>query len=154
MKQKLKIITNVSAVSLLTLAALGQESLTRPTGQTNYIKQSLIQTSSERLSGAAKASDVIGMTVSNYQEEKLGKVSDLALDVESGRIVQVIISTGGFLGMGNTLTAVPPGALHQDAALKALQLDISPEKFKAAPNFDTAKWDEATKSNRVSEAYG
>ena len=154
MKHKLKIITNVSAVSLLTLAALGQESLTQPIGQTNYIQQSLIQTSRERLGGVAKASDVIGMTVKNYQGEKLGKVSDLAVDVESGRIVQVIISAGGFLGMGNTLTAVPPGSLQQDAALKALQLDISREKFKAAPKFDTAKWDESTQSNRMSEAYG
>jgi sporulation protein YlmC with PRC-barrel domain len=154
MKQKFKIITNVSAVSLLTLTALGQESLNQPIGQTNYLQQRVTQASSERLSDTAKASDVIGMTVNNYQEEKLGKVSDLALDVESGRIVQVIISTGGFLGMGNTLTAVPPGALHQDAALKALQLDISKEKFKAAPKFEAAKWDEGTQSNRVSEAYG
>jgi sporulation protein YlmC with PRC-barrel domain len=154
MKQKLKMITNVSAVSLLALAALGQESLTQPIGQTNYIQQSLIQTSSERLSGAAKASDVIGMTVNNYQDEKLGKVSDLAVDVESGRIVQVIISSGGFLGMGTTLTAVPPGALHQDAELKILQLNSSKEKFNAAPRFDTAKWEECTQSNRVTEVYG
>ena len=154
MKQKLKIITNVSAASLLSLAALGQESLTQPIGQTNYIQQSLIQTSPERLSGAAKASDVIGMTVNNYQDKKLGKVADLAVDVESGRIVQVIISSGGFLGMGSTLTAVPPDALHQDPTSKVLQLDASKEKFAAAPKFDTAKWDECTQSNRVSEVYG
>ena len=154
MKQKIKIITNVSAVSLLTLAALGQGSLMQPNGQTNFIQQRLAPASPARLNGAAKASEVIGMTVNNYQDEKLGTVSDLAVDVESGRIVQVIISTGGFLGMGNTLTAVPPGALHQDAALKALQLDIDKEKFKAAPKFDAAKWEEGTQSNRVIEAYG
>ena len=40
--------------------------------------------------------------------------SNLVVDVESGRIVQVIISSGGFLGMGETLSPVPPGALqHQ-----------------------------------------
>ena len=154
MKQKNKIIANVSAVSFLALAALGQESFIQPNGQTNYIHQRLAQASPERLSGTAKASNLIGMTVNNYQGEKLGKVSDLAVDVESGRIVQVIISTGGFLGMGNTLTAVPPDALHQDAALKVLQLNIGKEKFKAAPKFDAAKWDEGTQSNRVSEVYG
>jgi sporulation protein YlmC with PRC-barrel domain len=61
-----------------------------------------------RLNDAAKASDIIGMTVKNYQDEKLGKVEDLAVDVESGRIVQVILSTGGFIGIGDTLSAVPP----------------------------------------------
>jgi sporulation protein YlmC with PRC-barrel domain len=154
MKQNLKIITHVSAVSLLTLAALGQGSLIQPSGQTNYLQQRLIQAGAERLSGAAKASDVIGMTVNNYQDEKLGKVSDLAVDVESGRIVQVIISSGGFLGMDTTLRAVPPDALHQDPASKVLQLDASKEKFDAAPKFDTAKWEECTQSNRVSETYG
>jgi len=154
LKQKLKIITNVSAVSLLTLAAFGQESLTQPIGQTNYIQQSLIQTSPERMNGAAKASDVIGMTVNNLQDEKLGKVSDLAVDLESGRVVQVIIATGGFLGMGSALTAVPPGALHHDIAQNVLHLNASKEKLKDAPRFDAAKWDEATQSNRVTEVYG
>jgi len=154
MKQKLKIITNVSAVSLLALSALGQDSLTQPIGETNSIHQSLIQARGASWNGAAKATDVIGMVVNNLQDQKLGKVSDLALDMESGRIVEVIISTRGFLGMGTTLTAVPPNALHQDAALKILQLDTSKEKFNAAPRFDFAKWDDGTQSNRLSETYG
>ena len=42
-----------------------------------------------RLSASRKASDIIGMAVINYQGEKLGKFEDLAVDVESGRIVEV-----------------------------------------------------------------
>jgi len=154
MKKQLKIISHVSAVSLLALAALGQDSLTQPLGDTNSIHQHLMQTRGARWPGAAKATDVIGMTVNNVQNEKLGKVSDLALDVESGRVVEVIISSGGFLGMGKTLTAVPPCALQHDADLRVLQLDASKEKFNAAPRFDLAKWDEGTQSNQVSEVYG
>ena len=108
----------------------------------------------DQLKDTAKASDVIGMTVKNYQHEKLGNVENLAVDVESGRIVQVIISTGGFLGMGETLTPVPPGALRHEIGQKVLHLDTSMEKFNAAPKCDTAKWDEDTQSNRVSEVYG
>jgi hypothetical protein len=76
------------------------------------------------------------------------------VDVESGRIVQVIISSGGFLGMDETLTPVPPGALHHEAGQKVLHLDASTEKFNAAPKCDTSKWDEDTQSNRVTEVYG
>src|SRR5690349_18435962 len=50
----------------------------------------------DRLQGAARASDIIGTTVKNYQDEKLGEIEDVAVDVESGRVVQVIMSTGGF----------------------------------------------------------
>jgi hypothetical protein len=81
-------------------------------------------------------------------------VNDLAVDMESGRIVVVILSSGGFLGMNSTLTAVPPCALRDDAADKVLQLDASKEKFAAAPKFDNSKWDEDTQSNQVTQVYG
>ncbi len=108
----------------------------------------------ERLIAAIKSSDVIGMVVQNNQNEKLGKVEDLGVDMESGRIVQVILSSGGFLGMGSTLNAVPPRSLHYDSANKVLHLDITREKLGAAPKFDTTKWEELTQSNRLAEVYG
>jgi sporulation protein YlmC with PRC-barrel domain len=154
MKRKLQIITSASAASLLAFSVLAQETFNPKTDETASARQRMTQVRAERLNGAAKASDIIGMTVKNYQNEKLGKVEDLAVDVESGRIVQVILSTGGFLGMGNTLTAVPPGVLHHDVGHKVLHLDASKEKLKAAPKFDTSKWDEDTQSNRVTEVYG
>ncbi len=75
------------------------------------------------------------------------------MDVESGRIVQVILSTGGLVGIGDTLHAVPPGTLHHDVANKVLHLNADKEKLKGAPTYDTAKWEESTQSNRVTEVY-
>ena len=98
MKRKLQIITSASAASLLAFSALAQETPTPQTAENATAHQRLTQSGTERLNGAAKASDIIGMTVENYQNERLGKVKDLAVDVESGRIVQVILSSGGFLG--------------------------------------------------------
>jgi len=107
----------------------------------------------ERLGRAEKSSDIIGMEVKNYQGEKLGKVDDLALDVETGRIVQVILSTGGFVGIGDTLHAVPPGALHHDAADKVIHLNADKETLKDAPKFEMTKWAECCESNHVVEVY-
>jgi sporulation protein YlmC with PRC-barrel domain len=154
MKRKLQIITSASAASLLAFSAMAQETLNPKTDETASPRQHLTQARSERLNGAAKATDIIGMTVNNYQNERLGNVEDLAVDVESGRIVQVILSTGGFPGMGNTFTAVPPGALRHDAADKVLHLNASKAKLAAALKFDTSKWDKDTQSNRVTEVYG
>jgi sporulation protein YlmC with PRC-barrel domain len=153
MKRKMQSIITTAAASLLAFSALAQDTTNQKMGQPDYSRQRMIQPSPDQLNGAAKASDLIGMTVNNYQNEKLGKVENLAVDVESGRIVQVIISTGGFLGMGNSLTAVPPGALHHDVANKVLHLDVSKERFNAAPKFDTAKWEDYTQSNRVTQVY-
>jgi hyperosmotically inducible periplasmic protein len=154
MKQKLQIIISASA-SMLALAALGQDTSNPKTEGQNYSRDRMSHAQRPACpKDTAKASDLIGMTVKNNQDEKLGKVEDLALDVESGRIVQVIISTGGFLGMGSTLAAVPPAAFQYDVAQKVLHLDASKEKLAGAPKFDASNWDEDTQSNRVTEVYG
>jgi hyperosmotically inducible periplasmic protein len=155
MKRKLQIIGGAFAASVLAFSALAQDTSNPKTDGQNYSRNQMPHSAwANRLNDAAKASDIIGMVVKNNQDEKLGKVENLAVDVESGRIVQVIISSGGFLGMDKTLTPVPPEALHHDVGQKFLQLDASKEKFDAAPKCDTAKWDEDSQSNRVSEVYG
>ena len=106
-----------------------------------------------RLDSAEKASKVIGMEVKNTQNEKLGKVDDLAIDLASGRIVQVVLSIGGFLGVGDTMVAVPPGALHYDAADKVIHLDADKEKLKAAPRFESASWEGNSGSAQITEVY-
>lgn len=154
MKRNLKIITSASAASILAIAALAQDPLNLKTDRPDYTRETSARTQrAGRLNGAAKASDVIGMEVKNYQGEKLGKVDDLAINVESGRIVQVIMSTGGFIGIGDTLHAVPPAALHHDVANKVIHLDADKEKLKAAPKFEISKWDECCDTNHVAEVY-
>lgn len=162
MKQKLKIMVGTSAVSVLAFAALAQAPSDSKLSQDRaYSKseradnqqQRMDPSRANRLNGAAKASELIGLPVKNYQDEKIGNVEDLAVDVESGRISQVILSTGGFLGLGETLTAVPPTALHHDVAQKVLHLDATKEKLQGAPKFDNASWNAGTQSNRLAEVY-
>lgn len=105
------------------------------------------------LGQVTRISDVIGLEVRNLQDEKLGKVNDLAVDVASGRIVEVIVSTGGVLGVGSTLIAVPPAAFHYDHKAKVLHLDRSKESLKTVPVFDAAQWDTHVQSSNVVEVY-
>lgn len=153
MKQKLQMIISASAASVLAFTALAQDPPNRNTERSDYRGQGLAHPRADRLNGAAKASDLIGMDVKNRQDEKLGKVEDLAVDMESGRIVQVILSTGGFIGIGDTLSAVPPGALHHDVAQKVLHLDATKEKLQSAPKFEMSKWGESSDSERLSTVY-
>jgi hypothetical protein len=140
MKRKLQIIASVSAASFLAFSATAQDTF-----------NTKIQ---DRLKDTAEASHIIGMTVKNLQGEKLGKVVDFGVDVESGRIVEVILSRGGFLGIKDTFTAVPPEILDQDAGHKFLHMDVSEAKIYAAPRFEFAKWNLCTQSARVIEVYG
>ncbi len=153
MKRNLQVIFTATAASILTITVVAQDEPNSKTYRSDYTHERLARPRADRLNDAAKASDLIGMTVKNYQDEKLGKVEDLAVDVESGRIVQVVISTGGFAGVGDRLTAVPPSALHHDVAGKILHLDASKEKLKNAPEFKIAKWEECCDSEHLAAVY-
>ena len=154
MKRKLQIIMSASAASVLAFSALGQETPAHNGDGPDYTHGRMSHDQrAHRLNGAAKASDLIGMTVNNYQNEKLGKVDDLAVDVESGRVVEVILSTGGFLGVGDTLSVVPPEALHHDVANKVLHLNADKAKLQGAPKFEMSKWAEYSDADHLSAVY-
>lgn len=154
MKKQFHFVLTTSAASVLALSAFAEDAIAPKTEHPDHAADRLSDgRRMNRLNGAAKASELIGMTVKNYQDEKLGKVEDLAVDVESGRIVQVIISTGGFIGIGDRLTAVPPGALHHDLAKKVLHLNVDKDKLKSAPAFETSKWAEHSDTQHLTEVY-
>jgi len=145
MKRKIQIILSTSAASVLAFSALAQDTSNPKTIGTNNACVCATH--------AAKASKLIGETVRNNRGEKLGKVQDLAVNVESGRIVQVVLSTGGFFGIGSTLRAVPPEALSCDAGHKFLRLDADKEKLASAPIFEKSKWTECCDADHLNAVY-
>jgi sporulation protein YlmC with PRC-barrel domain len=155
MKRRLQIIASASAASFLALSALAQNvSLPATHGQNVVAYDKSGAKFQDPLKDTIEASHLIGMTVKNHQNEKLGKVVDFAVDVESGRVVEAILSRDGFPDIKDTFTAVPPEALHQDAGGKVLLMDASVAKINAASPFDFAKWNLCTQSSRVIEVYG
>jgi sporulation protein YlmC with PRC-barrel domain len=152
MKLKLRIITGASA-AFLALTAVAQESRNPKTDRPQSRDQRMSDARTERLTAAAKSSDLIGMEVKNYQNEKLGKVEDIGVDLESGRIVVVLVSAGGFLGIGDRVVAVPSKVLHHDVAQKVVHLDADKEKLKAAPKFEMSKWSESFQAESVAGIY-
>lgn len=112
----------------------------------------------------ARASEIIGMTVKNRQEQKLGDVKEMVVDWQSGRISYLVLSVGGFLGLGDKLIAVAPSSLQASTDGRVLILDATRESLKAAKSFEAAQWPETRKSEpvlyggisgkRISEAAG
>ncbi len=83
-----------------------------------------------------RASELMGYTVKNENAEELGSVKDLVIDTRSGRVGFVIVSTGGFAGIGAKLKAVPTTALSPATMLEnTLALDITADRWEKAPSF-------------------
>src|SRR6185436_19662238 len=106
-----------------------------------------------RLSQLQKASKLMGMTVKNVQDDKLGDVDNILVDLPSGRIVAVIVSSGGFLGLGEELSAVPPTALRFNTARDSLQLDTSKEMLSSAPHFKANQWPDFSQPSYADGVY-
>lgn len=94
----------------------------------------------QTLGPTQRASELMGMTVQNNAGEKLGKVEDLVVDVNSGRVVDVVVSSGGFLGIGSDFSVVPPRALRIDRDQKIAFTDTTKDQWAAAPHFKNDQW--------------
>jgi sporulation protein YlmC with PRC-barrel domain len=79
--------------------------------------------------------------VTNVNGEDLGRIEDIMVDIETGRISFAILSTSGFLGRDARLYAVPWEALKFSLHDKTFILNISKETLANAPSF--------TKNNRL-----
>lgn len=86
------------------------------------------------------ADTLTGDSVVNRQEEDLGKIEHLMIDLEKGRVAYAVLSFGGFMGMGDKLFAIPWDALKVDTEEKRFVLDVDKKKLELAPGFDKEQW--------------
>jgi sporulation protein YlmC with PRC-barrel domain len=98
---------------------------------------------------ALSASTLIGDNVKNPEGEDLGKIEEIMIDVQNGRVAYAVLSFGGFLGIGNKLFAVPWSALTLDVEDKAFVLDVDKETLEAAPGFDQDDWPDTVQDDHT-----
>jgi len=116
------------------------------------------QTSSQTTSakGEWQASKLIHLDVYNPQNQKIGDIKELLLD-KGGKIDNVVIGVGGFLGVGQHDVAVnfaelkwsntPPTTTGSGASISSSNatypdhavLAATKDQLKAMPNFDYSK---------------
>jgi hypothetical protein len=78
--------------------------------------------------------------VRNRDNQKLGEIKDLVLDVNSGKVSYAVLAVGGFLGIGEKLIALPPQALQQATDGEYLVLNADKSRIQAAPGFAATAW--------------
>ncbi|MGF6479075.1 PRC-barrel domain-containing protein [Paraburkholderia sp. JPY419] len=86
------------------------------------------------------AATLDGNKVMSSDGQDLGKISDIMLDVRSGRIAYAVLTEGAILGIGGTLHAIPWRALTLDTDRKCFRLDATAEQVKSSPGFDKDHW--------------
>jgi PRC-barrel domain len=124
-------------VTLVSVAVLGTALISgtlRAQGTPQSITERRIDV--VQLATGYRASRINGSPVYNRSNDKIGTIDDLIVS-PTDRIPYVILSVGGFLGMGTHLVAIPFGSLQ--IANKQLRLpDATRESLKALPEFKYA----------------
>ena len=99
------------------------------------------------------ATTMIGDKIVNPKGEDLGKLEELMIDLDQGRIAYAVLSFGGILGVGDKLFAIPWDAMKLDPDHKQFILNVDKEKLSQAPGFDKDNWPEQPESNWLVEVY-
>ena len=86
------------------------------------------------------ASSIIGDKVHSEDDEAMGEIQDIMIDLASGKIDYIIVEFGGFLGIGTKYFAIPFNMLTVNAEKKIFVFNQKKELLENAPGFDLDHW--------------
>jgi sporulation protein YlmC with PRC-barrel domain len=130
---KLKKYLSLSANVAIALALVGaaQTAYSADTSQSTDL-----QSNDKALGHVERANKIIGKTVYTSDNQKAGKVENLVVDLESGRVLFVVVGTG-VLGVGGHDYAVAPGVFSEGTGDNNLRLTVDKAKLTSAPEFSS-----------------
>lgn len=86
------------------------------------------------LARSARASKLIGSKV--YKgDASVGQLDDVLVDLDRGSVTAVILSVGGFLGIGDKRVAVPLDSVKVSSEAR-FTTELTKEQLASAPAFD------------------
>ena len=97
--------------------------------------------------------EIVGKEIRNNQGVLLGRVRDSAVDLEHGRFVGMVVTYGGFIGIGEKSVIIPPDALRDDGTPRTLFLNMDEKTFRQAPTFKLSEDVGPPLSAKVAEVY-
>ncbi|GGE85348.1 PRC-barrel domain-containing protein [Massilia psychrophila] len=103
------------------------------------------------------ADTLLGEDVINAEQDSLGDIKEIMIDMRNGQVAYAVLAFGGMLGAGEKLFAVPWQALQLDTVNKRFVLDVDKERLQSAPGFDADAWPDMTDAswaNQVNTFYG
>ena len=99
---------------------------------------------------------VEGTTVYNRNGDNLGSIDHLMIDKFEGQVEYAVMSTGGFLGIGESYSPIPWDSLVYDTNLGGYVIDADRARLETAPRFTSnaqPNWSDRAYADRVDEYW-
>lgn len=104
------------------------------------------------------ASDKVeGTAVYNRQGERLGTVHNFMVDKKTGQVAYVVMSFGGFLGMGESYHPLPWTMLKYDTRQGGYVVDLDKSRLEGAPSYTASSqpnWADRNYGLGIDSYYG
>lgn len=101
-----------------------------------------------------RTNDVIGKEVKSPSLENIGKIREIVLDKNTGQTRYVVVSFGGFMGLGEDYFAFPWKSISYNKDQEAFILNVDKDKLKKEYGFDKDHWpDMASWSTTIDRYY-
>ncbi len=81
-----------------------------------------------------EGSHLIGLSVRNSANESIGSIDDVLVDAD-GRVRQVVVSVGGFLGIGDRKVAIGWDQLRFDRQRDIAMVNLTKDQVRAMPEY-------------------
>ena len=102
---------------------------------------------------ADPAEDIRGSRVHDRDGEEIGKIDDLLIDEDEGKVRMVRIEEGGFLGIGSTPFFLPVDAITSIADGE-VHVDQTRSRVAEAPRYDPELTDQSDYFSELYDHYG
>jgi len=131
----------IAALSLTGAAAFGADATTTSTTDTSTTKG---------LGHVERANKLIGKHVTGSDNQKLGKIDNLVLDLQSGHVLYAVVDTG----LTGKSFAVPP-ELFTDVQGDTVRANLDKAKLESSPQFtkDVDKPEQLGQASFISQVY-
>ena len=106
------------------------------------------------MAAVLSASKIASNKVKNLEGEDLGKIEDLMIDLQSGRVAYAVVSFGsGFMHSGKFF-AIPWESLQVDQGDEKVILKVTKETLESAEGFDKDHWPDMADPAFRTRTYG
>ncbi len=122
-------------------ANTGSATGTNNTAATGTVNGSMVTSIPHMTSNQMASSKVVGTSVYNTNNEKIGEVNDLILDA-NGRVAGVVIGVGGFLGLGERNVAVSYNSVKfskDNRGYERIMVPATKDQLKSMTPYDSSK---------------
>jgi sporulation protein YlmC with PRC-barrel domain len=103
------------------------------------------------------ADTLLGEDVVNTEEDSLGDIKEIMIDMRTGQVAYAVLAFHRMLGMGEKLFAVPWQAMALDTDKKRFVVNIDKDRLKSAPGFNPDAWpdmDDVNWAAQINTFYG